>query len=449
MTNPIRELLNTAKWRDADLASLVLTVRHRGAQDDQRSIGGAAIDDIGAEGFECDDVVIPYHRVLRIERDGRAIWPDVEPVMQPSNATIEVASDDDTRVDAWRELTRDVAVVTGDEDRLRLDGRAGEGGGQVLRSSLTLSMITGRPFELHHIRGGRKKDGLLRQHLTCVRAASEICGAKVQGAELRSTSLVFEPGAVESGSYSFDVGTAGSAALVAQTLLPALALAGGGELTVRGGTHADWAPLAPFLEHAYLPAIAAMGFRCEMETRAYGFYPAGGGELHFRIEHAKPTSFEVVDLGEAPLEAEAIVAHLPESIARRELSMLAERVDEPMRLRASTVRSPGPGNAVWLRASGALTNVFSAVGAKRVLAEDLAIDIAGRYARWRTSGAMVEEYLADQLMVPLALAGGEYTASEWSLHARTNRAVLEAFGYPLEVHSLDEADRSRVRVRKV
>ncbi len=139
---------------------------------------------------------------------------------------------------------------------IRIDGSFGEGGGQILRTALSLSLVTGRPIQIDNIRAGRERPGLLRQHLTAVLAAAEIGQAQVEGAVLGSTSIGFVPGPVKAGEYRFAVGSAGSGTLVFQTVLPALMLATGpSRLVIEGGTHNDAAPPFPFLERAFLPLV--------------------------------------------------------------------------------------------------------------------------------------------------------------------------------------------------
>ncbi len=180
---------------------------------------------------------------------------------------------------------------------ITIDGSLGEGGGQVLRSSLALSALTGQPFRIHSIRKSRSKPGLARQHLTCVRAAAQVCGARVDGAEMRSTDLTFHPRTVQPGEFSFAIGTAGSCNLVLQTVLPPLMLASGPSLvTLKGGTHNDKSPPYHFLESVFLPLLGRMGPSVELELHSWGFFPAGGGEFSASIE---PTdSLQRLDLNE-------------------------------------------------------------------------------------------------------------------------------------------------------
>lgn len=161
------------------------------------------------------------------------------------------------------------------KDAVAIDGTRGEGGGQMLRTSLTLSAVTGRPFAMTDIRARREVPGLKRQHLTCVRAAAEICGAEVVGDEAGSMRLEFTPGPIRGGEYRFDVGTAGSVTLVAQTVLPMLLMADApSSVTITGGTHVQWAPIWEFFAVVYLPQLRAMGAEVEAELVHHGFYPA-------------------------------------------------------------------------------------------------------------------------------------------------------------------------------
>src|SRR5436305_3346353 len=174
---------------------------------------------------------------------------------------------------------------------LTIDGSEGEGGGQILRTSLALSLVTGQPFRMERIRAKRQKPGLLKQHLTAVEAAKTVGCAEVEGAALSSQTLEFRPGPVTPGNYRFAVGTAGSATLVLQTLLPALLTAAGHSTpTLEGGTHNPMAPPFDFLQKSFMPLIHRMGPSVELKLRRPGFYPAGGGQFHARIEPVKKLS---------------------------------------------------------------------------------------------------------------------------------------------------------------
>jgi RNA 3'-terminal phosphate cyclase (ATP) len=261
---------------------------------------------------------------------------------------------------------------------LLIDGSQGEGGGQVLRSALALSMVTGTPFRIDQIRARRAKPGLLRQHLTAVQAATQVCGAEVLGASLGSSRLDFKPGKVRPGAYAFAVGTAGSATLVLQTVLPALLTASEpSTLTLEGGTHNPFAPPFDFLARAFLPLIGPLGPRVTVALERPGFYPAGGGRFRARIEPVpKLGRLELPERGEVRTRsARALVARLPVSIAERELAVVREQLGwSGAELRAEEIRdSAGPGNVLMLEiASEHVTEVFTGFGEKGRRAEDVA-----------------------------------------------------------------------------
>lgn len=317
-------------------------------------------------------------------------------------------------------------------DMLKLDGSQGEGGGQILRSALTLSMITGIPFRIENIRAGRAKPGLLRQHLTAVSAAAAICGADVSGNAAGLQRLEFKPGTIRGGDYRFDIGTAGSCTLVLQTVLPALWFADGpSTVTVTGGTHNGSAPPADFLIRSWLPLMQRMGAETQIELVRHGFYPAGGGEVRAAIRQV--TALRPLILrarGElVSTKAIAVVAGLPGDIARRELDHLAGifgQVEQEMRVLSSR---EGPGNVVMIEINHALhTEVFTGFGEKGLKAETVAKRTAHEARRWLASGAAVGEHLADQLLLPMALAGGGgFTVAAVSSHTQTNIGVIEKF----------------------
>ena len=313
----------------------------------------------------------------------------------------------------------------------------GEGGGQVLRSSLTLSMATGRPFRIRRIRAARSTPGLRAQHLAAVRAAAEICSAETTGVSGGSSELTFRPGRVRGGDYRFATGTAGSAILVIQTVLPALLTAPDAPiaLTVDGGTHNPAAPPHEFFERAYLGRLRALGARVRSRLVRPGFYPAGGGQVEVEVDAVNSLSkLELTDRGEERRRsARAIVSALPRHIAERELSVLHAFLElRPDALEVVEVpeeEAAGPGNAVMASLEFAeATEVFTGFGEKGVPAEEVALQ-AGRQAReWLRGGAPVGPHLADQLLVPLALgAGGRFVASARTSHARTQTRLIERF----------------------
>lgn len=325
------------------------------------------------------------------------------------------------------------------ETMIEIDGAQGEGGGQVLRSALSLAMVTGRPLRIENIRAGRQRPGLLRQHLTALRAAQDISGAKVTGGELGSNALTFEPGDVTGGDYAFAVGTAGSATLVAQTVLPALMLAGQpSQVRFEGGTHNPQAPPFEFLERCYLPLLRRMGVGVAAQLHRPGFYPAGGGRFSLEITPAKRLApIELLSRGARNSNrAEAVVSNLPRDIAARELAVIAGRLrwpEDALHISEET-RSPGPGNVVMLTLEfEQVTELFTGFGALGVSAEAVATRALQDLQRFVKRTAAVGPHLADQLLLPLALAGGgRFTTVKPSRHARTNIEVIRRF-LPVEI----------------
>jgi RNA 3'-terminal phosphate cyclase (ATP) len=334
---------------------------------------------------------------------------------------------------------------------LTLDGSQGEGGGQILRTALGLSLVTGIPFTIQNIRAGREKPGLLQQHLTAVQAAREVGRAEVRGAAIGSGVLSFTPQGVHPGSYHFAVGTAGSATLVLQTVLPALLTASGRTtLTLEGGTHNAWAPPYDFLEKAFLPLLAKMGARATPRLERRGFFPAGGGRFTVDVQPAGPLKpLQLPERGKiSGRRATAVVSKLTADIAHRELKVLARKLEiQPNQLTVVEDRtSPGPGNTVHVEIeSEHVTEFFTGFGEKRISAEEVANRLEKEVRAYLASEASVGEYLADQLLIPLALAGGgSFVATPLSPHSTTNMDVIARF-LPRKFR----VDRSKESVHRV
>jgi RNA 3'-terminal phosphate cyclase (ATP) len=315
-----------------------------------------------------------------------------------------------------------------------IDGSSGEGGGQMLRTGLSLALVTGKPFRIENIRAKREKPGLLRQHLTAVLAATEVGNAKTDGATLGSKTLEFVPGKIRPGNYRFAVGTAGSSTLVFQTILPALMTASGpSRLTLEGGTHNTQAPPFDFLQKTFLPVLSRMGPKVTVNLERYGFYPAGGGHIIAEIEPCERLSPVVLTERGAMTHRRvvAIVANLARSIAQRELDTASHHLNwsaDTLEI-LETKDSPGPGNVVMIElGDGAFTEVFTGFGRLGASAEKVASEAAGEALSYLASRAVADEHLADQLLLPVALAGaGTFTATKMSLHARTNIEVISLF----------------------
>lgn len=312
-----------------------------------------------------------------------------------------------------------------------IDGSRGEGGGQVLRTSLALSLITGRPMRIENVRARRKSPGLLRQHLTAVHAAQAVGGAVVEGDEPGSRQLTFIPRGIRAGDYAFAIGTAGSTTLVLQTILLPLAFADGpSTVTIEGGTHNPKAPSFDFLELAFLPLMRRMGLEVELELVRPGFYPAGGGELRASVKPSRPGSLEVLDRGAIrQRRVRAVVANLPWDIARREVAAACEVFPCDSADAQTLTGSIGPGNAVSIVvASEHVTEVFTAHGERGVRAEEVGRRAASEAKAYVESDAAIGEHLADQLLLPMALGrGGSFSTVPLTEHSTTNMEVIGRF----------------------
>lgn len=318
---------------------------------------------------------------------------------------------------------------------IEIDGSFGEGGGQILRSSLALSIITGKEIRIYNIRANREKPGLLNQHLTAANAAGTISTAEMRGAKLGSRELAFTPGPLVAGDYNFDIGTAGSTTLVFQTVLPPLMLSGGdSNIRLKGGTHNPMAPPFEFLQTTFLPLLKLMGVGIEAKLEKYGFYPKGGGVLRFKIAAAKEGKLRPLHLDVrgpvTEIDARSLVVNLPESIAERELATIEERLGKLSTRKVITSdNSIGQGNVAFIHArSHVVTETFTRIGQRGVRAEKVAGDAASEAQQYLQSNASVGEHLADQLLIPMALCGeGSFLTTEPSLHTKTNITIIEKF----------------------
>ena len=322
---------------------------------------------------------------------------------------------------------------------LTIDGSFGEGGGQVLRSSLALALVTGTPLVIENIRARRKKPGLMQQHLTAVRAAAEVGQADLEGAKIGSQHLVFRPQGIRPGQYTFSVGTAGSTTLVLQTVLPALLVAeGDSEVVLEGGTHNPLAPPYDFLAKSYLPLVNRLGPAVETQLVRPGFYPAGGGRMIVRIRQAKELrSLELLDRGQIKsLRVRVLLAKLPRHIAERECRAIRRETgwDDSSFAIEEVKGSHGPGNAVMIEIEAEhVTEVFTGFGQLRVPAEKVAEAALRPAQEYLAAGVPVGAYLADQLMLPLGIAayrgtgGGVFRTMALSDHAATHLEILRRF----------------------
>jgi RNA 3'-terminal phosphate cyclase (ATP) len=337
---------------------------------------------------------------------------------------------------------------------LTLDGSQGEGGGQILRTSLALSMCTGTPFRIDRIRANRKRPGLMGQHLAAVLASAEVSSARVTGAQIGSQSLTFAPDRIRGGEYRFSTGSAGSCTLVLQTILPALLQAPtASTVTLQGGTHNPMAPPYPFLERAFTPVLRTMGANITLKLNRHGFYPAGGGEIIVVIEPVRALGvLELSERGErVNAYAESLIAGLPENIAQRELAAVSKALgwNDAQLFERNLPRNEGPGNSLHVTIAHAnVTEVFSAFGELGVTSEAVAKQVIDEVRRYLASDGAVGGHLADQLLVPMALAGGgTFTTSEVTPHLRTNAEVIGRF-LPVETEIVASgANAYRVTMR--
>ena len=318
---------------------------------------------------------------------------------------------------------------------LKIDGR--DGGGQLLRSSLSMSLVTGQPFTMTAIRGQRPKPGLMRQHLTAVNAAVEVSDGSADGAVLGSTELVFAPKRLRGADYRFAIGTAGSACLLFQTLLPALLQADEpSTLRLEGGTHNPMAPTFDFLSECFLPVLRKMGADVELNLERYGFFPAGGGALVTKVVPRADGLAKVALLERCQLlrrEIRVLSAHVPDGIGEREgtvaLSELASAGWDAEGVLVRAVDSAGAGNVVSIGfQSENVCEITTTFGERGKSGKRVALEAAKAMRDYLGTDAVVGRRLADQLLLPMALAGaGEFLTMKPSHHTLTNAALIEEF----------------------
>jgi RNA 3'-phosphate cyclase len=316
---------------------------------------------------------------------------------------------------------------------LHLDGSYGEGGGQILRTALSLAATLEQPVKIDHIRAGRAHPGLRPQHLAGVLALARITNAEVTGAELHSRELTFRPRRAQPGRYFFDVaektGSAGSVTLLAQALLPPLlAATRPSHLTLRGGTHVAWSPPAHYVLHVFLPALAQLGAKVEMSLNRWGWYPRGGGEVSLEIHPAPRLSgvkwLTLPDYRE--FRGISAASKLPEHVARRQAERLKSRLGGDLPVELVQAEGLDAGSMVLLYGPNA---GFDALGARGKPAEKVADEAADAFLLFKDRQAAVDRHLADQIVLYLARANGpsSFITPEITLHLLTNLWVIEQF----------------------
>jgi len=319
---------------------------------------------------------------------------------------------------------------------LHIDGSTGEGGGQVLRSSLALAILTGQSVHLTSIRAGRAKPGLQPQHLESVRAAAQICGGQVHGAALNSQQLLFEPGEVHGGRYRFDINTAGAAALVLQTIFLPLAMArDSSNITITGGTHVPHSPCYHYLECQWLPALQSSGFWARLSLERAGFYPQGGGEIQALIRPVE-TILPLQSMQRGRLlriRGISAIANLEDGIAQRQKLQALRRLEAictDSKIETVRMSSPGKGTLLLVQAEFEhSTCCYFGLGAIGKRAEQVANEAVDALEAFLASDGALDEYLADQLLLPLAFANGpsQFRTARVTLHLLTNAEILQAF----------------------
>jgi RNA 3'-terminal phosphate cyclase (ATP) len=324
---------------------------------------------------------------------------------------------------------------------IQIDGSLGEGGGQVLRSSLTLSAMTGQEFRIVNIRAKRKNPGLRHQHLNAVQAAAEICGADVSGGKIGSQEITLYPDKIRAGKYRFDIGTAGSTSLILQTvLLPLNKADEPSTVTITGGTHVPWSPCFHYLDLNYLPFLWRVGLDVHLRMEKAGFYPNGGGQIRATIEPSKTISPLQLLMRGRLLEIRGIsaVANLARNIATRQRRQVIGRLGRRFPLndiRVVDIPASSPGSLILLLAEFEQSQVcYFALGQKGKSADKVADEAIGEFEAFIATDGVVDQYLADQLLLPLAFADGpsEIFTSQVTEHLVTNAEVIGAF-IPVEI----------------
>ena len=319
---------------------------------------------------------------------------------------------------------------------IEIDGSLGEGGGQVLRTALSLSAIFQKPFRIVNIRKGRKKPGLMPQHLLCVQALKAICGAEVRGDRKGSEEVVFRPGLAKAGNYDFPIATAGSTSLLLQAILPPLVTAGQpSAITLSGGTHVPFSPPYDFISQVFLPILRHMGVPVRSRIEQVGFYPQGGGRIEISLGAAAGISpLDLTDGGEVrKIRGISGIANLPDHIGERQREAALEALrlgGYGAQMEIRTLPGVGRGTFVFLSAErGGGRAGFSALGARGRRAETVGREAAGYFLDYAASGACLDPYAADQILLYLALAKGEsrLTASKITNHLVSNLEVIKRF----------------------
>lgn len=319
---------------------------------------------------------------------------------------------------------------------VEIDGSYGEGGGQILRTSLSLSCLYRRPFRIFNIRKGRKRPGLMPQHLTCIRASQMLSDADVKGDYIGSTELFFYPKTTKGGSLFFDVGTAGSTSLILQTLIPSLIfLEKESEIVLAGGTHVPFSPSFHYIDGVFAYFLKEIGIEIRLNIESYGFYPRGGGRVRARIFPAKSIKpLMLIERGSIKgLKGCSCVGNLPLSIAERQRSAFLDEMkglDFPVDIEIIDVPTPGQGTFIYAQSESENSVAgFTSLGQRGKSAEDVGRDAASEFLRYYDTKAAVDRYLSDQICIYLSLCkeSSAFSTSEITGHLITNLWVIGLF----------------------
>jgi len=342
---------------------------------------------------------------------------------------------------------------------IEIDGSYGEGGGQILRTALSLSCLFNRPFRIFNIRKGRKKPGLMPQHLTAVRAAQLLSGAEVTGDNTGSTELIFSPKQIKGGDFFFDIGTAGSTSLVLQTLIPSLIfLKEKTTLTLKGGTHVPFSPSFDYLERVFVTFLKKIGINVTLSIDSYGFYPKGGGKVKAEVLPSEEIkSADILTRGNLlRLEGKSGVGNLPISIAERQKRGMLEAITKelkdikcPIEIELLEVLTAGQGTFIFLSSeSENIIAGFTSIGERGKRAEIVGEEAAKEFIGYYSTDAALDPHLADQIVLYLSLTQNSsvFTTSRITSHLLTNLWVIglfHKFNYSIEG---DTGKRGMVRI---
>ena len=321
-------------------------------------------------------------------------------------------------------------------ERIYIDGSSGEGGGQILRTSLALAALLKQPVTIDNIRANRRQPGLKTQHLAGVLALARITDAEVSGAQIHSTSLVFTPRTIKGGKYRFEITTAGAASMLFGAVLPPLLFAPEpSEIIITGGTHVPFSPPYDYLARIFLPTLAKMGDIVELDLERWGFYPKGGGEIRAHVSPCQ--GLQGIQLKERGvlrgLRLSACSANLPGHIAQREIVHMEARLEDykgKMNSHSVACQALSPGNFVSLEADYAHTAAaFNALGKRGKPAEEVADEVCRDFIEFEKTEATVDNHLADQIILYMALAHGDsfFITPEITSHLATNIDIIKRF----------------------